>query len=157
MENITGLPTNNTITLPVFAQNTPSVFPEVPQGRVLVRRAYEYCNVEIELPINGYASAEQINEVRKQAAKLVDEGIRELKLTLSAEKEKESLFREAIKLERIVADFPKTEDGLFDPNKLKPEEKKTAKRYREIMDLLKITVLYDYSDLTDSYLSKEND
>lgn len=117
--------------------------------RVLIRRTYKFNNVEVEKTTTEDLSLYQVRELRLEVAKLVDEGIAELAATLGAEeaaenaKKKaerlESLQKEKESLEVMVADFPQTEDGKFDPTQLSDAQKKQARRFRDLEGLLNET------------------
>lgn len=120
--------------------------------RILVRRAYKFCNIEAEEVVDSPMTQEEKNNLRKGLALIVDEGIRELKKTITEEEEYDQIVSELLKLEEYVEDYPLTEDGLFDVSQMKPEEIKRAKRYRKLCELASTHKPYMYDDDSNSLL-----
>ena len=58
----------------------------MPKASVKVMRSYDYCHFEVALSTDYEASLDEVNELRRQAAILVDEAVREYRIA----KEKES-------------------------------------------------------------------
>jgi len=52
---------------------------------VKVMRSYDYCHFEVQLGIDEPASIDQVNELRKQAAMLVDEAVRQYRIAKAKE------------------------------------------------------------------------
>ena len=122
--------------------------------RILIRRAWNYSNVEFEITDENL-TLEQQNLLRQRVALLVDEGIRELMLTVKQEEEIESLSNEALRLEAEVADYPRTEDGFFIPEQMDARQRGKAKRYRQVTAELANTYRYKYGS-SESLISNEN-
>lgn len=118
---------------------------------VLVSRVYDFQKVEFKAISDTEMSAEEANNLRKETAKLADEALRELKLTLSIERERDSLFQKLTSLEeKYISKFPLVEEGEYagkiDVASLTDEEKKKAYEYKRIRQLLLDTQIYNYSD-----------
>jgi len=59
---------------------------DMPQASVKVMRSYDYCHFEVSLSSDQDMTLDEVNEMRKQAAVLVDEAVRQYQIA----KDKES-------------------------------------------------------------------
>lgn len=70
-------------------------------AKVRVMRSYDYCHFEVELG-GEYQDIDQVNELRKQAALLVDEAVRQYKIAKKAEDDRGRFdYQKEVLLERL--------------------------------------------------------
>jgi hypothetical protein len=75
----------------------------MPKASVKVMRSYDYCHFEVALSSDDDLTLEQINEMRKDAALLADEAVRQYKIAKKKENKRESLEWEIQRtLERVA-------------------------------------------------------
>lgn len=76
------------------------------QASVKIMRSYDYCHFEVTLGSDDDLTLDQVNELRKQAALLADEAVRQYKVAKAAEAQREQrqweLERSLAHVERIT-------------------------------------------------------
>jgi len=109
---------------------------------VTVMNSYDYCHFEVCLPIEQGMNLDEINELRKDAQRLVDEAIHQYKIAKAARNyitftkgEFDSISKE-VKI--IKENFPKSE--------WTPEQKATIKTLEDMEFKRNLAEKYDYED-----------
>lgn len=93
---------------------------------VKVMRSYDYCHFEVCLGTDEKISIEQVNDMRKKAALLVDEAVRQYKMAMEKERDRdrrERQTREFLEKVEFLKKKPQTE--------LSPEQAAILRSYED--------------------------
>ncbi|OGF05224.1 MAG: hypothetical protein A2W00_04565 [Candidatus Eisenbacteria bacterium RBG_16_71_46] len=71
----------------------------MPTATVKIMRSYDYCHFEVQLGSDENLTLEEINDLRKQAALLVDEAVRQYKI---AKKKEQARTQHEWETERLL-------------------------------------------------------
>lgn len=105
------------------------------QAGVKVMRSYDYCHFEVSLSSDEDMTIEQVDEMRKKAALLVDEAVRQYKIAKEKEQKRDRReydMRRSIEQVERIKKIPKEELSIGDAALLKSyEEGQFWKSYNE--------------------------
>ncbi len=107
---------------------------------VKVMRSYDYCHFEVSLGTELPLTLEEIDEIRKEAAKLADRAVEQYKIAKRFAAEAEQDSRQASWLKHQVEQILKKPESEWDE-----DEKANVKALRDI-EFRASRASYDYSD-----------
>ncbi len=112
---------------------------------VKVMRSYDYCHFEVSLSCDALTTMEEVDALRKQAAKLADKAVRQYKVRKEFEQEKE---RDDYAMRRFQARCDEIREKPED--QLTPDEKAMLRAESDHKHWLRKEYEYESDDWDDS-------